>query len=172
MFSKRNSLLFAAFLLVGLLQSDQPELKSVSAVLGDDVENSVTEAREKQFSEQMAGTILKGSFTVDGKSDGEKLKEESYEIESVVKAAENLWVFTARVRYGTVDTKLPMTVPVEWAGDTPMVTLTNASLPGLGEAFSARVLFYENRYAGTWQHGDVGGHLFGRIEKQQTRTEK
>ena len=28
------------------------------------------------------------------------------------------------------------------------------------------VLFYENRYAGTWQHGKVGGHMFGRIEKK------
>jgi len=46
-----------------------------------------------------------------------------------------------------------------------MVSLTNASIPGLGEGFSARVLFHEDRYAGTWQHGKVGGHMFGRIEK-------
>ena len=46
-----------------------------------------------------------------------------------------------------------------------MVTLTKATLPGLGEGFSARVLFYEGRYAGTWQHGPVGGHMFGTIEK-------
>ena len=52
----------------------------------------------------------------------------------------------------------------EWAEETPMVSLTNASLPGLGDAFSARVIFHDNRYAGTWQHGDVGGHLFGTIE--------
>ncbi len=76
-----------------------------------------------------------GSFTIDGKSDEEPLKEERYEIDSVKKLGGKLWVFTARVKYGKVDTKLPITVPVEWAGDTPMVSLTNATLPGLGEAF-------------------------------------
>ena len=50
----------------------------------------------------------------------------------------------------------------EWAGDTPVISLTDASVPGLG-TFSARVLFYEDRYAGTWSHGDVGGNQFGRI---------
>ena len=50
------------------------------------------------------------------------------------------------------------------AGDTPIITLTNLEIPGLG-TFTSRVIIYEGRYAGTWQHGDVGGHLFGRIEK-------
>jgi len=27
------------------------------------------------------------------------------------------------------------------------------------------VLIYGDRYAGTWQHDKVGGHLWGRIEK-------
>ena len=115
----------------------------------------------------MENCVLVGSFTVDGKEDGEPLKAERYEIESVAKANDNLWIFTARVKYGKLDTKLPITVPMEWAGDTPMVTLTNASLPGLGEGFSARVLFYEDRYAGTWQHGPVGGHMFGKIERKK-----
>ena len=123
-------------------------------------------ARDKAFVEQMANTVMIGSFTVDGKSDGSPLKEERYEIDSVVRTAGNLWTFTTRVKYGKVDTRLPVTVPMEWAGDTPMVTLTNASLPGLGTEFSARVLFYDNRYAGTWQHGKAGGHMFGRIEKR------
>ena len=126
------------------------------------------EAREKAFVEQMANSVLVGFFTVDGKSDDQPLKEERYEIDSVAKASGNLWVFTARVKYGNIDTRLPITVPMEWAGDTPMVSLTNASLPGLGTEFSARVLFYEDRYAGTWQHGKVGGHMFGKIEKQST----
>ena len=124
--------------------------------------------REAAFSKSMEKSVLVGSFTVDGKvDDGEPLKAERYEIESVTKASDNLWIFTARVKYGKLDTKLPITVPMEWAGDTPMVTLTNASLPGLGEGFSARVLFYQDRYAGTWQHGAVGGHMFGKIERRK-----
>ena len=38
-----------------------------------------------------------------------------------------------------------------------------AIVPTLG-TFTARVLFYGDRYVGTWQHGKVGGHMFGKIE--------
>ena len=53
-----------------------------------------------------------------------------------------------------------------WAGDTPMVSLTDLTVPMLG-SFTVRVIFYGDRYAGTWQHDAVGGHLFGVIEKVQ-----
>ena len=125
------------------------------------------EQRDAAFSESMENCVLVGSFTIDGKESQKPPEAERYEIESVVKASDNLWIFNTRVKYGKLDTKLPISVPMEWAGDTPMVTLTNASLPGLGEGFSARVLFYEDRYAGTWQHGPVGGHMFGKIERKK-----
>ena len=32
--------------------------------------------------------------------------------------------------------------------------------------FDSRVLFHGNRYVGTWQHGEVGGHMWGMIEKK------
>ena len=129
-----------------------------------------SEAREKAFSAQMSNVTLVGSFTVDGRTDGPP-KAERYEIKSVTKLGGNLWTFVTRVKYGKVDTKVPITVPLEWAGDTPMVSLTDATLPGLGSAFSARVIFHDDRYAGTWQHGKVGGHMFGRIEKTKPNAE-
>ena len=136
-----------------------------SFCFGDDLTEAEIATRDEAFSKSMANCVLIGSFTIDGKESKGALKEERYEVESVTKAADNMWIFLTRVKYGNLDTKLPITVPVEWAGDTPMVTLTKATLPGLGEGFSARVLFYEGRYAGTWQHGPVGGHMFGTIEK-------
>jgi hypothetical protein len=33
------------------------------------------------------------------------------------------------------------------------------------------VFFYGDLYAGTWQHGAVGGHMSGRIEKKSTPTQ-
>ncbi|HQX51891.1 MAG TPA: hypothetical protein PLR25_18370, partial [Planctomycetaceae bacterium] len=109
-------------------------------VIAEELTPAQIEERDKAFSKSMSKSVLVGSFTMDGKQSAEAPKAERYEIESVVKASDNLWIFTARVKYGKLDTKLPITVPLEWAGDTPMVTLTNANLPGLGEGFSARVL--------------------------------
>jgi hypothetical protein len=60
---------------------------------------------------------------------------------------------------------IPIVLPMRWNGDTPMIMMTDTSIPGVG-TFTARVFFYGDRYAGTWQHGEVGGHLSGRIEKQ------
>ncbi|MEO2019150.1 MAG: hypothetical protein ABGZ53_32805 [Fuerstiella sp.] len=128
------------------------------------------EPREKAFSERMSNVTLVGAFTVDGKTDGPP-RSERYEIKSVTKLGGNLWTFLTRVKYGKIDTKVPITVPLEWAGDTPMVSLTDATLPGLGAGFSARVIFHDGRYAGTWQHGPVGGHMFGRIEKTKPTAE-
>jgi hypothetical protein len=82
----------------------------------------------------------------------------------VQKVGDDRWQFNARMRYGGIDVTLPITVPMRWVGDTPMITLTDLTVPKLG-TFTARVFFYGDRYAGTWQHGDAGGHMFGRIEK-------
>ena len=85
--------------------------------------------------------------------------------EGVTKVTGNLWTIMTRIKYGKTDARLPVTLPIEWAGDTPMVSMTDATIPGMGSQFSARVIFYGNRYAGTWQHGDKGGHMFGSFEK-------
>ena len=59
---------------------------------------------------------------------------------------------------------IPIVVPLHFIGDTPVVMMTDTSLPGIG-TFTVRLFFYGDRYAGTWQHGQVGGHMSGRIER-------
>ena len=135
--------------------------------IADDVEVNLQEKHEQAFSRRMENTALIGSFTIGGQDFSSAPHAERYEISSVKKVSGKLWVFTARIKYMKIDATLPITVPVEWAGDTPVVCLTDAAIPGLGNEFSARVVFDGNRYAGTWQHGSVGGHMFGRIEKQK-----
>ena len=138
---------------------------------GQDDEVSDTQKKlEDAFMAQLSNTTLVGSFTIDGNMDA-PLKPERYEIESVTKVAGNLWTFLTRIKYGKTDARLPVTVPVVWADDTAMVCLTNASIPGMGDQFSARVIFHGNRYAGTWQHGAKGGHMFGLIEKSKPKEE-
>lgn len=119
---------------------------------------------EKQFAERMSGSVLVGHYSVIGK-DAKPANPERYELKKVSKFSEDLWVFEARIKYGQTDVTLPLTLRMIWAEDTPMITLTNATLPGLGDAFGARVIFHGDLYAGTWQHGKVGGHLWGTIEK-------
>ena len=41
---------------------------------------------------------------------------------------------------------------------------SDLAIPGFG-TFTSRVLIYRGQYAGTWDGGDHGGHLFGKIEK-------
>ena len=121
-------------------------------------------ALEKQLAEKLSASTLVGAFTVDGKNDGKPPRSERYEIVKVSKLRDDYWVFNARIRYGNVDVTVPITLKVFWAGDTPVVSLTNLTIPGMG-TFTARVMFYGDRYVGTWQHGKVGGHMFGKIEK-------
>ncbi len=135
--------------------------------VADDVKIPDRETLEKAFVDRMSGSALVGTFSVDGKQGA---KPERYEIESVKKHKGDDWVVTARIKYGDHDLKVPMVVQVYWAGDTPILSLTNLTIPGLG-TFTSRVMFHEHRYAGTWQHGDVGGHLWGQIEKADAKKE-
>jgi hypothetical protein len=120
--------------------------------------------RERRFTERMQNVVLVGHFTLEGQERRDGLPER-YEISKVTRLDGDRWRFDARVVYANVDVTVPVVVPMLWAGDTPMVTLTDVSLPGLGEGFSARVLFYDERYAGTWDHGEqYGGLMYGTIE--------
>ncbi|GDY07189.1 hypothetical protein LBMAG52_06750 [Planctomycetia bacterium] len=129
------------------------------------------EELEKAFSERMTGTVLVGNYSVVGK-DLKPANPERYELKKVSKLADDLWVFEARIKYGQTDVTLPLTLRMIWAEDTPMISLTNANLPGLGAAFGARVIFHGDLYAGTWQHGKVGGHLWGTIQKAEAAKEE
>jgi hypothetical protein len=136
-----------------------------SVVADDDV---VQAAREKKFAEALSGTVLAGTFSIDGVKTDKLPLAERYELKSVAKTKDGLWTFTARVKYLNQDLTLPITVPVVWAGDTPMVSLSDSMLPGLGNQLSAKVIFDGQRYAGTWQHGKFGGHMWARIERAES----
>lgn len=132
-------------------------------------------AREQAFQESMRGTVLDGHFTLvrlDADSsateggDAARLRSERYEIEKVVKRTADIWTFHARIQFGDTDVTLPVPVKLTWADDTPVVSVTDLGLPGLG-SYTARVLFYGDSYAGTWSGGTHGGSMFGRLERSQ-----
>ena len=121
---------------------------------------SLTDA-ERHFAERMRDVTLIGSFTTDGREDRAP-RPDRYNIFSVEKVGDDLWRFNAQCC--GVNGAVPFVVPMRFNGDTPVIMMTETSLPGIG-TFTVRVFFYGDRYAGTWQHGEVGGHMWGRIEK-------
>lgn len=117
----------------------------------------------QEFAVALTQVTLVGNFTETGKEQQE-LKNERYEIESVEHVGGEKWLFKARIRYGENDVTLPLTLPVRWAGDTPVICVDNMGFPGLG-TYTARVMIYSDHYAGFWTGGDHGGHLFGTIKR-------
>jgi hypothetical protein len=118
----------------------------------------------KKFEQTMNGAVLAGQFTILGK-DRDSMPPEEYTIKRVSKLADgDYWLFQARIKYGDKDVTVPLPLEVKWAGDTPVITLTDLTIPALG-TFSARVVIDNGKYAGTWTHGDAGGHMFGVIRR-------
>ena len=120
-------------------------------------------AAEKQFQEMLANVTLDGYFTV---GDAAETRPDRYIIERVTKIKDDVWRFEARVVYNNKDFKATVPVPVKWAGDVPVLMLSNYSIPGQG-IFSARILMYNGMYAGTWGAQSHGGKMFGKIVKNE-----
>ena len=121
-------------------------------------------AKFAAFEKLLTQAKLAGRFTVSGQSGGAGKKEE-YTISSVKKMPQgDFWLFKARLKYGGRNMTLPLALEVKWAGDTPVITLTETTIPGLG-TFSARVVIHGGQYAGIWKHGKHGGQMFGEIQK-------
>jgi hypothetical protein len=121
-------------------------------------------AAEKQFQEALNNVTLIGFFT---QGDSAELHDDKYVIERVSKVKEDTWKFEARIQYNKKDFKVAMPLPVKFAGDTPVISLTNFAVPGFG-SFTARVVMYNGAYAGTWGSAGANGHggkLFGKIVK-------
>jgi len=139
-----------------------------SAARADDAAAPALTDREQAFVDALSNTVLTGHFTVGQYKPGEELSAERYTIGAVTKAGA-LWRLDVQMRYGERKVQMPVFVPVRWAGDTPVISLTDMKMPGLG-TFTARVVIHDGAYAGTWKHGTgddaVGGVLFGTIAKQ------
>ena len=122
------------------------------------------EERFQAFATMMANVKMIGSFTIVGQAAPPK-QDGAYVIKSVRKIPEgDYWVFDALVEHDGKEMPLQIPIEVKWSGDTPVITLENLTIPGLG-TFSARIVLYRDAYAGMWVHGPVKGHMYGVIEK-------
>ncbi|QDT10578.1 hypothetical protein [Stieleria marina] len=135
---------------------EQAGEQAVSGVAAD------AEAKETKLANYLSGAKFVGKFTIDGRED-KTPKTETYTISKCQKLPEaDMYRLTARIKYGDVDQEVPLDLKILWSGRTPVITMDQFWIPGMG-TFGARVLIHSNRYAGTWQHDAVGGHMFGKI---------
>ncbi len=119
-------------------------------------------ALEADFQKLMTRAVLVGHFSVDGQD--APAKQDRYTIVRATKLQNDIWLFTVRIEFGGKDVTVPMPVPVRWAGDTPVISVTDLTVPGIG-TYTARVVIYRDRYAGTWNGADHGGEMWGHIER-------
>lgn len=122
--------------------------------------------REAAFAELLTGSKLVGSFTQSDKP-GEAPQEDSYSITRVSKAEGDEWLFEASIEFGGRNIPIGLKLPVHWAGDTPVISVTDMSFPMLGK-YSARVLFHDDQYVGVWSGSKHGGQMWGRVERAQS----
>jgi hypothetical protein len=120
------------------------------------------ESLEKELAERLTGARLTGYYMTDGQEGPPK--HDSYTLRKVEKREGDKWLFTAVLSYGQQSMALPLTIPIYWAGDTPVISVTNFNIMGMG-SYTARVMLYKDRYAGTWSSATHGGYLWGKIEK-------
>ena len=159
------TLIAAVLFGANLAQGGQPDSDKKTGANGAD-----QAALEKAFAKSMTNVTLVGHFTIEGENN-DKLREERYTIDKVTKADGDYWIFLARIQYGKLNVKLPLPLRVKWAGDTPVITVTDVAIPGIG-TYTARVIIYRGQYAGTWSGKDHGGQLFGKIVKNKEKDGK
>ena len=123
------------------------------------------EELEARFKASLSNATLSGRWcSIDNGQLGPE-KEDKYTILNVAKLGGDSWIINARIQYNKKDIVAPIPVKVKWAGDTPVLILDKIPMPG-GGIFSARVLFYDKTYAGTWSCGDHAGLLKGVIKSE------
>ena len=121
--------------------------------------------KELAFQKRMEKVFFEGQWCLvkDGKLGPWKI--DKYTIQSARKVKDNDWVITSRIQFGNVDVNVPLTVQVYWAGDTPVISVTDLQVPGAG-TYTARVLVYQDTYAGSWFGKGYGGQMTGTIRNQ------
>lgn len=123
------------------------------------------EQLEAKFKAMMTKATLTGRWcsVKDGKLGPDK--EDKYTIVSATKIGATKWLINAKIEVHQSEGVIPVPVDVKWAGDTAVLCVDGFPMPG-GGTFTARVLFYEHTYAGTWNGGDHAGLINGVITNQ------
>jgi hypothetical protein len=134
------------------------------AVLRQD-DGADQEAREEALALLLTDARLTGIFTDDTRPT-EPPQRDSYSISKAECLEDGIWRIEALIEYGKNSVKVPLFIKIRWAGDTPVMTLDELEVPGLG-TFTCRILFHGRSYAGIWRGAGHGGAMSGVIEPRK-----
>jgi len=150
-------------------KTDPAEGKSTEGAAAATAEKPKTdlpsqEELEARFKTLLTKATLSGRWSpINNAQLGPEKKEDKYSIVSAAKIGGDQWIIRARMHYGQNEMVVPVPVLVKWSGDTPVIIVNNFSMGG-NQSYTARVLFFEESYAGTWMgSAGYGGLLYGSI---------
>ena len=162
---KLTCLILSCLLTVVSFAQDAPAPKKEEPA--DSKKKPSQEELEARFIKTMTNATMSGRWCLikDGALTPEK--EDKYTIVSVKKNDNGFWTVNSRIEYGGFNMVVPVPLRVEWADDTPVMVVNKMGIPG-GNKYSARVLVFENSYAGTWSGPGIQGLLNGMITHEPT----
>lgn len=143
-------------------------IESPPAAMPIEQEAAAQTERIAELEKTLTHAVLVGHYTASDR--GDEPREERYELGVVKHIGGDAWMISARIKYGEHDVTVPLTLPIRWAGDTPVITVDDMAFPGMG-SYTARVMIYRDHYAGFWTGKDHGGHLYGRLEHREAPAE-
>ena len=117
---------------------------------------------EQEFIDTLTGATMEGQSSRDGK---EGVSPDKYNIVKVEKGNGDNWTFFVKIAFRGQEMTVPIPLEVKWAGDTPLIMVTDKGYPGMG-TYTARVVVYKGHYAGTWSGKNGGGKVWGVVKQK------
>jgi hypothetical protein len=138
--------------------------QTIAAPPSDDAPQQTADRskREKDLAERLSNARMIGFYVTEGQNGPPQ--QDSYTLGKVDKADGDKWTFQARIEFNKKTLTVPLEIPIYWANETPVITVTDFTIPGMG-TYTARVMIHGDHYAGTWSSPNHGGYLWGRIQK-------
>jgi len=125
---------------------------------------------EGKFVAMLKNATLKGTWApiAGGKLGGEK-GDDSYKIARVEKGEGGKWSVVSVFKVRDREVEFPISCSVKFAGDTAVLILDNVRAGPGAANWSARILFFDDVYAGRWwetANKEHGGTIAGTITRE------
>ena len=108
----------------------------------------------------LSGATLSGFLSAEGSP---QPRPASLQIKRLEKSAgPHDWTFQVALQAAGNTEECPLTADVHWAGSTPVISIHEVNIPGVGTV-SAKLLINNWLFAGIWVHNDKRGQVWGEV---------